>query len=447
MLPESLRVKLRPYLILAIPWTLFLAYAWPGIMTPDSVRQLSEARHGMLGNWHPPIMAWVWGLLDRVVHGPALMLLLQTALLAVGLYATFRRYYGPTRAAIVAACVFAFPPVFAPMSAIWKDCLMVGCLLCGATGIGSTARSARVGGWIALFFAAALRHNAPVLILPITALLIPYARGWRRFALGVALGCVVVAAGTLTNRALQDVDDHPFANMLALPDISGTLARAPDLDDASVRELLAGAPLVQKTGIQARARQLDPERRGWVSITVYEPPLFELARTPEMSSGAVAAWLRTLTTYPGAYLKYRWKIFRQNIGWSHRTPPFVTPYEEHLRDLQLVDEVHMYRGYQFTIADGLHRISRSVMFRPVLYLVLALGLLVLMWRDRFLRALLSGAVAYELALFLISPGGHDYRYSHWMITVTVIATVVRVGQALSRLRAGTRASEGPGYCR
>src|SRR5690606_24323389 len=137
------------------------------------------------------------------------------------------------------------------------------------------------GGWLALFFAAALRHNAPLLILPITALLIPYTHGARRVALGLALGGVVVIAAALTNHALQDVDDHPFANMLALPDTSGTLARAPDIDDETARELLAGAPLVQQTGIQARARQLDPERHGWVSITVKEPPLFALARTPE----------------------------------------------------------------------------------------------------------------------------------------------------------------------
>lgn len=420
---------MRPYLVLAIPWVLFVAYAWPGIMTPDSVKQLSQARSGIIGNWHPPIMAWLWGLLDRVVHGPPLMLLLQTALFLIGLYAVFRRYHDPMRAAIIAACVFLLPPVFAPMSAIWKDSLMVGCLLCGAAGIASERRSTRIGGWLALFWAAALRHNSPALILPITAFLIPYASGRRRFFLGVALGCAVVAGAEVANHALTDVNEHPFANMLALPDTAGMLARAPDMDDDTARELLAGAPLVQTTGIQARARELKPERNAWVSITLEDPPLFKLATTPEMADGATSAWWRTLTTFPRAYFAYRWTIFQQNIGWSQRTPPFVTAREEHVRDLLLVDEVHSYYTYQLAIADFLQSHRRSIIFRPYVYILLAIGLLVLCWRDPLVRALLLGAIGYELAWFLISPGGHDYRYSHWLITVTVIASVIRIGNA------------------
>ena len=426
-------VKLRPYLVLAIPWALFVAYAWPGIMTPDSVNQLAQARAGVYGNWHPPVMAWLWGLLDHVVRGPPLMLLLQTVLLVIGLYAVFRRYFAPpSRAAIGAACVFQFPPGFAVMSAIWKDSLMAGCLLCGAAGIAAEHRAARAGGWLALFFAAALRHNAPLLVLPITGLLVPYAAGRRRLALGLALGLGVIAAAELANAALADVDEHPFANMIALPDVAGTLARAPDLDDARVRELLRDAPLVQTTAIQARARELHPERTAWTAITMQDPPLFALATRPETADGATAAWRRLIAAYPRAYLAYRWKIFRQNLGWSQRTPPFVTAREEHASDLATVGAVHGYAGYQLAIASGLHAISGWILFRPYLYLVLAIGLLVLTWHDRLLRALLGGAIAYELALFFISPGGHDYRYSHWLIAVTVIAAVVRVAEGFRK---------------
>ena len=423
--------RVKPIAILAAAWALFVAYAWPGIMTWDSINQLIQARNHQLTTWHPPMMAWLWGLLDHIVAGPLLMLLLQTALLAIGLYALFRHYWSPMKASIVASCVFLFPPVFAPMSAIWKDSLMAGCLLCGVAGLIATRPLARTGGWIALFAAAALRHNAPILILPLTAMLVPYARGWRRIAIGTGLGLALCGAASLTNRVLADVDDHPFANMLALPDLAGLLARAPDIDDATARELLDGAPLRLETGIQARARQIKPERTGWVAVTEDKPPLFALATSNDDASGATAAWWRTLTTYPSAYLAYRVHVFLGTIGWSSRGSPFVTANEERARDIGYVGEVRDYSAFQLTIADGLHAISGWIIFWPVLYLVLGIGLVVLCWRDMVIRALVGGALAYEATLFFVSPGGHDYRYSHWMIVCVVIAAVIRVVTAFA----------------
>ena len=49
--------RLTPYAILVAAWALFVAYAWPGIMTWDSINQLTQARTGDYGNWHPPLMA------------------------------------------------------------------------------------------------------------------------------------------------------------------------------------------------------------------------------------------------------------------------------------------------------------------------------------------------------------------------------------------------------
>jgi hypothetical protein len=50
---------------------------------------------------------------------------------------------------------------------------------------------------------------------------------------------------------------------------------------------------------------------------------------------------------------------------------------------------------------------------------------VLMWRDPLLRGLLAGALANVAALFVISPGGAEYRYVHWLVVCVVLAAVVR----------------------
>ncbi len=64
-----------------------LTLNWPGQMSWDSVAQLSDGRSGAYNSWHPPVMAFLLGLFDRLVPGTALYLLFQTALLLFALLA------------------------------------------------------------------------------------------------------------------------------------------------------------------------------------------------------------------------------------------------------------------------------------------------------------------------------------------------------------------------
>ena len=63
------------------------------------------------------------------------------------------------------------------------------------------------------------------------------------------------------------------------------------------------------------------------------------------------------------------------------------------------------------------------MFRPYLYALLALALLLLCARERLGIALLASGLLYELGYFPVA-GTPDVRYSHWMITCTVIALIM-----------------------
>jgi len=58
-----------PSAILLVGGLVFLAYAYPGLMTLDSVDQLTEARAGFYTDAHPPAMAVLWGVLDRIISG------------------------------------------------------------------------------------------------------------------------------------------------------------------------------------------------------------------------------------------------------------------------------------------------------------------------------------------------------------------------------------------
>ena len=45
-----------------------LAAGYPGHFAPDSVWQLAQGREGRFNDWHPPIMAWLLGLADRLTR-------------------------------------------------------------------------------------------------------------------------------------------------------------------------------------------------------------------------------------------------------------------------------------------------------------------------------------------------------------------------------------------
>mgnify|MGYP000391599521 CR=1 FL=1 len=103
---------------------------YPGYMSPDSVRQLKQARSASYDDWHPPIMALVWGILDSVIPGPVGMLVFHNILFWSGLGLTIslvapRSLLAP----VLVLAVGFFPSVFALLSTIWKDVGMASALL------------------------------------------------------------------------------------------------------------------------------------------------------------------------------------------------------------------------------------------------------------------------------------------------------------------------------
>ena len=53
-------------LLLAVGAAASLGLNWPGQFSPDSVWQLQQGRAGVFNSWHPPVMAALLGLFDRL---------------------------------------------------------------------------------------------------------------------------------------------------------------------------------------------------------------------------------------------------------------------------------------------------------------------------------------------------------------------------------------------
>ena len=73
--------------ILLLGFAVMLAMNAPGQLSYDSVAQLADGRAGFYNSWHPPVMAWLLGLFDRLVPGTVLFLVFQSLMLLLALLA------------------------------------------------------------------------------------------------------------------------------------------------------------------------------------------------------------------------------------------------------------------------------------------------------------------------------------------------------------------------
>lgn len=410
---------------LAAGWAAFLFVAFPGQFTRDSLDQLNEARGGLISDAHPPLMAVVWRYVDMIVPGTFGMLVLQTGLLLAGLYLVFRRATNPRVAAVLALAIFWFPPVNAPMMVIWKDSLMAGVCMLGFALLLDERR--RFWGVALLCIGCALRYNGLALAFPLIVLLFECCRRGR-YPIAVATWVVVLVLNLAIGSVLTQRKTHYWSSSLGLMDLSGTLCfDQRRYSDAELEELLAGTELRIHSNIEAQmcklhgssslVRLIHRERGLWPA------PASGTATTPEPRRIAVErAWKRIVPARPRAYLAYRLSVFFRILSfgappWGMVTPttPLVTRSEHdlHLRDSAI---------HSAWIRASTWVAESTPLFRPWLFLFVAIGLLAFTRRREIVALLLSG-IALELSLLVLAVSP-DYRYSHWLVLSTCVSAAL-----------------------
>jgi len=419
-------IRLQTALLLAIGFTGLLIYAFPGFMSMDSVAQLGDARSHQYSDWHPPMMAAIWTVMELFVKGPALMLLVQGTLFLLGTFGILRRVLSERKAAMIASSILLFPPVLAPMAVIWKDSQMAGFLLTGIALLLDERRSRQLIALLPFTIAAALRDNAAVAILPLIVLLFRW-RGDQRhlvriaIALAVWIVCVATAAGT--NKLLTKRPSYAWYVSMGPPDIIGILKQSRTYSDADLIKILDGTPLVKKDNIQPHARTYyNPY--SWWNYMAGPLRIFDWPVTGEQRAAIKRAWWQMVRENPDAYFFHRLRVFRGVLGKPDR-PVFDPVWHAHgnLPDLSSQPLVES-TGHQFAISQKLLWVAEHTpLFRVSVYFFSALALLWLARRQRDVLALLLSGLLYELTLFLFAPSP-DFRYSHWLVTVTIISAVI-----------------------
>jgi hypothetical protein len=230
-----------------------LALFWPGVAMYDSVGQFGQALTGDYEDWHPPIMARLWGVLHGVFDGGAEpMLALQLGLYwgGFGLIAAALAWIGRRRAAIATLVVAALPLFAGWQGVVLKDTQMLGAMLAGV-GIVAWWRlrgrrlpvAALAGVAVLLGYATLVRANAVFACVPLAVMLFGPARWWLRGVLCIAgIGAVLVLAPTVNHRLLGAAASG-VERTEAFYDLAGIAVRDPDgaigLTPAEARVILA----------------------------------------------------------------------------------------------------------------------------------------------------------------------------------------------------------------
>lgn len=418
-------VGLSPRTILIAGWVVFLVGSYPGYASFDTGMQLAEVRAHAFTTSHPPLMSLLWAVIEYVAAGPAPMLVLQGGLLLFGMARVLRTVQSPRAAAVTAASLLAFPPVFAPMAVIWPHSLMAGLLMMG-TGLAiDPRRGARIAAVAMFVVAAACRPEIVPALVPLALLVVPKAAWWKRAAIAIAVVIGIGAVARVSDR-LVSKDSHAWEQQFVLLDVVGTLRRA-KLADADVTRALDGVALADAAAVPARIKAAHDAIDAWPLSNGAER-IIDPVKSGVQARALRAAWRRVVIEHPGAYLVHRWTMTRGLLGISGAWAPVYQAFGDHA----LMGSLHhrarpsdWQRGVRWVMSA----VGKTPLFRPWLYLLLVLPALFLARRWQVIRALAASGLVYELMAMVFAPAP-EYRYSHWLITTTSLAyATILVGRS------------------
>jgi hypothetical protein len=437
-------MRLHPRWLLIAGWGLVIVYAFPGYMNWDASEQLWQGRNHALQDWHPPLMAAYWSVLDQIVRGPLLMLLLQTGLWLWSLYTLLRLRFSERTSAIAATLLLLFPPMMTTMTGVWKDAQMVAFVLAGTLLAMQPRRWQRGLGCLLLVLGTGVRDNAPAALPPLCLLI---ASAWqlrtRWHTWGAALGMFVaiVIGAVLANRAVPHEPVFPWYKTVAVHDFAGTVCREDRMSDDEVRALFEGVKLLPAENLQGWMC-LKYETRVWFALNATDdnPSVFAWTFDDDERRARRRAWFRLVTTHTHAYLSHRWALMRELLGLTDSEPwePVINTFtanKDQGRRLHHEGKQTVFQRWTGQLIRT--KLSTTILFRPWAYALVGFALLgyAARRRDKLVAALVGSGLLYELGYF-VAAAAPDWRYSHWMVSCVTIAAAIVFGE---RWRAGARA--------
>ena len=425
-------------------YALTLLVFYPGYSTIDARYVYADALAWQFGDWQSPVMAVLWRAIDWIAPGSLSMFLLTATLYwlgfgAVALVAARRSL----ALALVTPLLALLPPAFVFVGMVWRDVLFgVIWLAAAALVLAVTESRARVRwpiqaiGLLLVALGVLLRPNA-IFAAPFLAayVLWPLRFDLKRMAIvfvpAVALSYAIVP---LTYYGLLHAKRQNALHSILVFDLGG-------ITHFSGENQFPVDWSAEQTA-QLRSTCYDPVR--WDSYWHVPPCPFvmqRLERPDDVIFGTprlVEAWRHALLAHPLAYLEHRATFMWQFLARSNLVLP--------VWDWQKPDASYGQRP-AFKALVALHdALQPTLLFRPGLWLILALAIGGFAWRARatpagaFAIGVTASAAVYVLSFFPLGVAA-DFRYAYWCVLATLAGAVATVMARCARAtRVGSRAA-------
>ncbi len=420
-----------------------LAMRFPGVVMFDSVTQYEQASSGIYADWHPPIMARTWALLNHLKDGTQPFFLIQMLLWwgGIGAIATVLGRRQKHGAAGFALLVGVAPLWLGWATVILKDAQMACCLV-AATGLAAhwrldgkpMPRWATAFALVLITYATFVRGNAVFATIPFALALFDWPRLpkiWNRAAAVIVLiGAVLIFNPILNNRILR-AEHTGVENSLPLYDMAGIahkahLATLPGLDPqgwAMAEHKKCYTPYFWNP-------YGEDSQCGFVGDAV----IFDHLDDRHM----MVEWAKLVATHPLAYLEHRVGHLNSNLRfWVGRGEPDAYPPDESEPNDDGLG-VRANPGGQGLVAAA-RIMAISPLGWPICWLVVSAGLL---WASAGLtdpQARLGRALAFSACFmsgsFALVSIASDLRYHLWSMVAAALALILLVDtRALDRRR-------------
>jgi hypothetical protein len=410
-------------LALCIGLTVLVFY--PGYMTADAQYVYAEAKAWQFGDWQSPAMGMLWRLIDPLAPGSLSMFGVTVALYWLGFgVLAFMALRRSMLLGLATPLLALLPPAFFFVGLIWRDVLFgVIWLVAGVLAFAVAERRAALRlpvQTVALClvgFGVLLRPNA-VIAAPLLAVYViwPSRFDLKRAAIAFLPIAVLffVLVPILYYGVLGAQRQNPLHSILVF-DLGG------------ITHFAAENQFPVEWSAQETERLMhECYNAVWWDSYWHVPPcpfvMARLERPDDVIFGTarlVRAWWQAVIRHPLAYLEHRATFMWQFLARSNLVLP--------VWDWQKPSSTYG-RSPSFQPILNLHeKLQPSLLFRPGLWLVLAVAIAGWSWPRRRVEAAFAlgvslSAIVYVMSFFVLGVAA-DFRYAYWCVLAVLAGGV------------------------